>query len=191
MKRSLGAHTVISPAPVLVVGTYDADGKPNMMAASWGGICCSRPPCVYVSLRKATYTYSAILARGGYTISIPSERHAAEADYVGIASGRDVDKFDVTGLTPVRAEHVDAPYVAEFPVVLEVKLLQAIELGSHTQFVGQVLDAKVDKDCLNAEGHPDLSRVRPMIFATLATEYYGLGKRLGAGFQMGKELTGR
>jgi flavin reductase (DIM6/NTAB) family NADH-FMN oxidoreductase RutF len=191
MKRSLGAHTVLYPAPVLIVGTYDAVGQPNMMAAAWGGICCSRPPCVYVSLRKATYTHGAILARGCYTISIPPERYAAEADYVGIASGRDVNKFDVTGLTPMRAEHVDAPYVGEFPVVLEVKLLQAIELGSHTQFVGQVLDVKADEDCLNAAGHPDLALVRPIIFAPLATEYYGVGQRLGEGFVMGEAVGKR
>ncbi len=171
MKRSIGAQTVISPAPVLIVGT--------------------RPPCVYVSLRRATYTHGAILARGGYTISIPSERHAAEADYVGLVSGRDADKFAVTGLTPVRAEHVDAPYVGEFPVVLEVKLLQAIELGSHTQFVGEVLDAKVDEDCLNADGHPDLARVRPLVFATMATEYYGLGQRVGGAFEIGRAFAQR
>lgn len=188
MKQSLGPQTAIYPAPVLVVGTYDADGKPNMMAASWGGICCSRPPCVYVSLRKATYTHSAILNRAGYTISIPPEGCAAAADWVGTVSGRDTRKFEVTGLTPVRAEHVDAPYVGEFPVVLECKLRQVVEIGSHTQFIGEVLDCKVDPAVLNDRGRPDLSLVRPMMFATLATEYYGVGERLGGAFNMGKGL---
>ncbi len=58
MKKSLGAHTYLPTTPVLLVGTYDQQGKPNMMTAAWGGICCSKPPCVAVSLRKATYSYS-------------------------------------------------------------------------------------------------------------------------------------
>ena len=56
MKRSLGAKTLLFPTPVLLVGTYDQAGKPNLMTAAWGGVCCSKPPCVAVSLRKATYT---------------------------------------------------------------------------------------------------------------------------------------
>ena len=71
MNKSLGAKTLIYPAPVLVVGTYDKAGKPNVMTASWGGICCSQPPCIAVSLRKATYSYNNILERKAFTISIP------------------------------------------------------------------------------------------------------------------------
>ena len=75
MKKSLGAKTLVYPTPVFVVGTYDANGKPNVMTASWGGICCSQPPCVAVSLRKATATYGNIVARKAFTISIPSETY--------------------------------------------------------------------------------------------------------------------
>ncbi len=78
------------PSPVWVVGTYDAAGKPNLMTAAWGGICNSRPPCIYVSLRKATYSHGNIMARRAYTVSIPSEQYVKEADWIGIASGRDV-----------------------------------------------------------------------------------------------------
>ena len=103
MKKSLGAKTILYPTPVLIVGTYDAQGKANGMAAAWGGICCSRPPCVSVSLRAATYSHGCIVARQAFTVSVPSEKYVAEADYYGLASGRDVDKFAVTGLTPVRS----------------------------------------------------------------------------------------
>jgi len=56
MKKSIGAKTLVYPTPVFVVGTYDKDGKPNVMTAAWGGICCSNPPCVAVSLRKPRYS---------------------------------------------------------------------------------------------------------------------------------------
>ena len=58
MKKSMGAKTIVYPAPVLIVATYDKDGKANAMTAAWGGICCSKPPCVTVSLRKPDYLCS-------------------------------------------------------------------------------------------------------------------------------------
>jgi hypothetical protein len=103
MKKSIGANTIIYPTPVLIVGTYDGEGKPNVMTVAWGGICCSDPPCIAISLRKATYTYGNICRQKAFTVSIPSEKHARCADYFGIASGKKVDKLNVSGLTPVKS----------------------------------------------------------------------------------------
>jgi len=89
MKKSIGAKTIVYPTPVFVIGTYDKAGKPNVMTAAWGGICCSRPPCVAVSLRKATYTYGNIMEHKAFTISIPSENYVREADYFGLVSGKE------------------------------------------------------------------------------------------------------
>src|ERR1022692_4120119 len=113
------------------------------------GICCSQPPCVAVSLRKATYTHGNIVERRAFTISIPSEAHVSQADYLGLVSGRSVDKFAAAKLTPVKSDLVDAPYVKEFPLVLECRLVQAIELGLHTQFVGEILDVKAEESVLD------------------------------------------
>ena len=121
------------------------------MAVAWGGICCSSPPCVAVSLRRATYTYGNLMERKAFTVNVPSEGHAREADYVGIASGRKVDKFAASGLTPIRSKLVDAPYVAEFPLVLECRLLRTVEIGLHTQFVGEIVDVKADETVLGEE----------------------------------------
>ena len=73
MKKSLGAKTIIHPTPVLIVGTYDKEEKPNLVNVAWGGICCFVPPCVTISLRKATYSYSNIINRKAFTINILSE----------------------------------------------------------------------------------------------------------------------
>jgi flavin reductase (DIM6/NTAB) family NADH-FMN oxidoreductase RutF len=104
MKKSLGAKTLVYPTPVFVVGTYDAAGKPNVMTASWGGICCSAPPCVAVSLRKATHTYGNIVRNQAFTISIPSQTHLAPADYFGLVSGRSFTRVSTrrSSLRPVR-----------------------------------------------------------------------------------------
>jgi flavin reductase (DIM6/NTAB) family NADH-FMN oxidoreductase RutF len=188
MKKSLGAKTLAYPTPVWLVGTYDAVGKPNIMTAAWGGICCSMPPCVTVSLRKATYTYDCIIHRKAYTISIPSEAQAKEADYAGLVSGRNTDKFAAAKLTPVRSEVVDAPYASEVPVVIECRLLHTFEVGLHTQFVGEIVDVKVEDSMMGEKGMPDILKMKPLIFDPGTASYYGIGDFVGKAFSIGKEI---
>ena len=188
MKESIGAKTIVYPAPVLIVCTYDKHGKPNAMTAAWGGICCSKPPCVTVSLRKATYSYGNIVESKAYTLNIPSEQYVKEADYFGIASGKNEDKFLSTGLTPVKSELVNAPYVQEFPLILECKLLHTFEIGLHTQFIGEIIDVKADDSVLAQNGLPDIEKVRPIIFAPSYRTYHGIGNKLGDAFSIGKEI---
>jgi flavin reductase (DIM6/NTAB) family NADH-FMN oxidoreductase RutF len=186
MKKSIGAKPAVYPTPVFVVGTYDQEGKPNVMTAAWGGICCSVPPCVAVSLRKATYSFASILARKAFTISIPSEQHVREADYFGIASGRGTNKFAASGLTAVRSDLVDAPYVAEFPLVLECRLLHVFELGLHTEFVGEIVDIKVEEAALDEKGRPDIDKIRPILFAPETRTYFNVGHFLAHAFSIGR-----
>ncbi len=188
MKRSLGAKTLIYPTPTWVVGSYDKYGKPNAMTAAWGGICCSDPPCVAVSLRAATYSHASLVNRQAFTISVPSQSQVQLADYFGLVSGRDTDKFAATGLTPIRSELVDAPYVRQFPLVLECKVLQIFELGLHTQFVGEVVDVKADEEVLDDAGTPDILKILPIIFSPGQQRYYGVGGELGQAFAVGQEV---
>jgi len=186
MKISLGAKTLAQPAPLWIVGSYDEEGKANAMAAAWGGICCSKPPCIAVSLREERHSYASILARRAFTVSVPSVRYAAQADYFGIASGKDVDKFAATGLTPVRSELVDAPYVGEFPLVLECTLLRTVPLGMHIQFVGEIVDVKAEKDVLDENGYPDAAKVLPVIFTPVTRAYHTVGSYVGQAFEIGR-----
>jgi flavin reductase (DIM6/NTAB) family NADH-FMN oxidoreductase RutF len=188
MLKSLGAKTLIYPVPVLVVGTYNKAGKPNVMTASWGGICCSQPPCVAVSLRKATQSHANLLEREAFTISIPSEKHVKEVDYFGLVSGRSIDKFAGSKLTPVKSKLVDAPYVKEFPLVLECKLVQVSELGLHTQFVGEVIDAKADESIIGDGGAIDIKKLKPLLFTPDTQDYYGVGKYVAKVFSAGKGI---
>ncbi len=186
MKKSLGPKTLVYPTPVFVVGTYDSQGKPNVMTAAWGGICCSRPPCVAISLRQATYSYGNIVARRAFTISIPSETQVQAVDYFGLASGRNTDKLADANLTPVRSDLVDAPYVKEFPMVVECRLAHTIDLGLHTQFVGEVVDVKVDEEAMTADGNADIQKIKPLVFTPDTQAYYGIGKLIAQAFSIGK-----
>ena len=183
MKISIGPKTIIFPNPVFAVGTYDKSGKPNVMTAAWAGICCSEPPCVCVALREATYTYANIQERQAFTISIPSESYIKEVDYFGIVSGRKEDKFKAMKLTPVKSDCVDAPYVKEFPFILECVLFKSIKLGLHTQFIGEIKDVKVE-DVMLGENGPDIEKIKPIIFNSANRDYYSVGQYLSAAFRI-------
>jgi len=186
MMKSLGAKTLLYPTPVLVICTYDSEGRANAMTASWGGICCSTPPCIAVSIRKATYTYGNLMEKEAFTVNIPSETQIKAADYFGMVSGKNEDKFKAIRLTPVKGDLVDAPYIEEFPLVIECRLEQSIELGSHTQFIGEIMDVKADESVLGDSEVPDIEKLRPVIFTPGSRNYYGIGRFVGKAFSVGK-----
>jgi flavin reductase (DIM6/NTAB) family NADH-FMN oxidoreductase RutF len=182
MKQSLGAKTLAVPTPVWLIGTYDEDDKPNIMTAAWGGICCSRPPCLQVSLREATYTHGNIKKRKAFTISIPSDEQWREADYAGIASGRGTDKIADLGWAVVKSGLVDAPYIDQCGLVIECRLKETVELGLHTLYVGEIIDVKAD-DAVLTEGKPDIKKIRPIIFSSGESGYFSVGEKISDAFR--------
>ncbi len=188
MKKSLGAKPIVYPTPVFLVGSYNADGFANFMNAAWGGICCSEPASVAVSVRQQRYTFSNIQLQQAFTINIPNTHLAAEADYFGIVSGRDENKVESTSLNSERAEHVNAPVLSECPLVLECRLIATHDLGVHTQFVGEIVDVKVEEACLDENGQPDIKKVDPLLFAPGNGAYFGVGEHIAQAFSAGLAL---
>jgi flavin reductase (DIM6/NTAB) family NADH-FMN oxidoreductase RutF len=188
MKKSIGAKTFLPVTPVFIVGSYDDKYQPNLMACAWGGICCSKPPCVNVSLRKATYSYHNIVSRKAFTVNILFSDQVKKADFYGLVSGCDHNKFEQTGITPVKSDLVDAPYGKEFPIILECKVMHQIEIGSHTEFIGEILDIKVDENLLDENGKLLGDKLHPILYNPELKEYYLLGKYLGKAHSMGKEV---
>lgn len=184
MKKQLGPRIAAYPTPVWVIGSYDAQGRPNAMTAAWGGVCCSEPPCIQVSVRPSRHTYASVLARKAFTVSIPDAAHAAETDYFGIVSGKDTDKFARTGLTPGRSEKVDAPYVVEFPLIIECRLLHSVELGAHAMFVGEIVGTLVNESALT-DGKPDMAKISPLLYSVDQRSYFGVGQPIGKAYSLG------
>ena len=178
MKNDIGAKLAIYPTPVYLVATYDRDGKPNIMTVGWGGVCNSNPPCVCISVRQATHTYHSLMERQAFTLNLATEAFAKEAAYCGRVSGKKIDKFKETGFTAVRSETVNAPYIKELPVNLECKIIQIHELGSHNQFIAQVINAKIDSELVGSD-KPIIEMIKPIVYGVGNDfSYYRIGENI-------------
>ena len=188
MKKIIGTSPVLSPLPLLVIGTYDQDERANMMTAAWGGICSSSPPCVAFSVRESRYTYENLLQTEEFTVNIPSAAYVDEVDYFGIASGRKTDKPAVCGLTAEPAPDVHAPMIAEFPLVVECKMIKTVPLGSHLQVIGEIVQILADEDVLDENDNPLPDRVDPIIYDPRGKTYHKVGEEIGRAFNAGKKF---
>ncbi len=188
MKKSFGATTIAYPTPVWVVGTYGKDKKPNLMTVAWGGIVCSNPPCLSISVRKSRLTYENIMLKKCFTINVATEDFAKEADLCGIISGKDVNKFAQCKLTPAKSDLIDAPFIREFPLVVECRLIKDADLGSHTLFIGRIMDVKAEIEITDEKGQISIELLRPLIFAPSTITYHGVGGCFGQAYTLGKSL---
>ena len=126
---------------------------------------------------------------GGADTNFETTWFLKEADFVGVVSGKEYDKFKATGLTPDKSTLVNAPIVKEFPYTLECKLVREINLGSHTMFIGEIVGMVADSEVLNPKQLPDIEKVRPMLWGSFgSTAYYTIGSKLGDSFSVGNVL---
>jgi flavin reductase (DIM6/NTAB) family NADH-FMN oxidoreductase RutF len=180
-KRSINRKLVSGAKPAMVIGSYSPDYVPNIMTASWYGICNSNPPMVAVSMRPATLSYHHVTHHMAFTVNIPSRDFVFETDFAGQNSGRDVQKFSHLGLTPVKAEFVEAPYVDEFPVILECRVVEYHDLGSHRQFIGEVIDVKASIQVIDENERFLMDVLKPIQMGEDGY-YYVTGERLERGY---------
>ncbi len=186
MKKNIKLEPLAIPAPVFMVGSYDEDGNPDVMNAAWGGVCSSTPPCIAVSLRAIRQTYKNILKQKCFTVSIPTVEFVEEADYFGMASGAKVDKFEKTNLTPVKGDFVNAPYVKEFPINMECKVVDIIEIGSHFQVIGEIVNILGDEENFDENGKYDFDKINPLTYNPVTDDYFATGEKVGKAFTTGK-----
>jgi len=176
------------PQPTTLIGSRDADGRDDLMTASWAGIVSKTPPTLGVSLNKGRQTYQNIRHSGEFTVSVVPERLMAAADFCGLASGRDVDKFERTGLTPEKSERVAAPLVAEAPLCVECRVAGEVELGDYRLVLGEILDIRVAEEVFDGEGRIDPAAFAPLVYLGGVREYWGLGGKVGNAYRDGREF---
>jgi flavin reductase (DIM6/NTAB) family NADH-FMN oxidoreductase RutF len=188
MKKNLGAKDLLMPNPMLVIGTYDENGRPNAMALAWAGVVSSDPPAISISMREQRKTLANIKVKQAFTVSFATEDTMKASDYVGLVSGNKGDKVYSAGLTAVHAEHVDAPYFAEYPVTLECKVMDSRKIGQHINIIGEVVNVLADEEVLDANGKIDVTKVKAIAYDHTGENYIAVSKVVGKAFREGSAL---
>lgn len=176
-KQSWKPGNMLYPLPAVLVSTADKKGGTNLFTVAWTGTICSDPPMVSISVRPERYSYSMIVETGEFVINLTTEELTYATDYCGVKSGRDVDKWKEVKLTPVKADKVQAPLVAESPVNLECRVTRRIPLGTHDMFLAEVVAVHADEAYMDEKEKFSLAKANPMVYSH--GTYYGLGKELG------------
>lgn len=168
---------MLNPVPAVMVSVTDKEGKSNIITVAWAGTVCTNPPMVSISVRPSRYSYQILEETGEFVINLTNESLVKACDYCGVVSGRDVDKFAKTGLTPIPMEHVHAMGIDESPVNMECKITEKRELGSHTMFIAEVVGVTVDDQYMDEIGKFHINESGLVMYSH--GEYFALGKKLG------------
>ena len=177
VSRAPKALPLMYPCPVTLVTCVNEKGRDNIITVSWIGVLCSDPPKIGIGIHKDHYSRGMIEESGEFVVNIPDDTLLEKADYCGIVSGKDVDKFSKVGLTREPAKIVRAPLIRECPVNLECVVRERLDLGSHKLYVGEVVVTNVDKGVMDAKGNIDFARAAPFVWNDF--EYWGIGKKKG------------
>ena len=184
-KTTFPAGNMLYPVPPVLVSVRGADGSINVLTVAWAGTVCSDPAMLSISVRPSRHSYEMLRQSGEFVVNLVTEEMVPAADFCGVRSGAQIDKFEAAGLTPSASEKVAAPGIAESPVNIECRVRQVIPLGSHDLFLADVAAVRVDSDLLDAEGKLHLERAKLVAYSH--GMYYALGRELGSfGFSVRK-----
>lgn len=182
MEKVMVGQTMVGATPVVIVGAI-VNGKANFLTlGNYGGIC-PRPATVYISANKAHYTNPGIKETGYFTVNIPSKDLVQKTDYIGLVSGKSVDKSEVFSVFYGSVDK--APMVEECPVNIVCKVLQTIDLPTQEIFIAEVVETFVNKDCCE-DDKPVLAKINQLLLGGGA--YWELGNKAGDAFKDGKAL---
>lgn len=176
-KQQWKPSTLLNPVPAVMVTCVDNNGKPNIITLAWAGTINSEPPMLSISVRKERYSYGLIKDKGQFVVNLTTRKLARAADFCGVKSGRDIEKFEAVKLTPEKASKVDVPLIKESPVNIECIVKDIIELGSHDMFIAQIAAVNVEEGLLDEKGKLCLSKADLICYSH--GEYWSLEKPLG------------
>ena len=181
---------MLYPLPAVLVTTRGRDGKDNIITVAWTGTVCTNPPMLYISVRPERYSYQALKETGEFVVNLTTEAMARETDFCGVRSGRDLDKFERTGLHKGEASLVRAPIILESPVNIECRVREEILLGSHSMFLADVVHVTVEDAYMDQKGTFHLEQANPLVYSHGI--YHSIGKELGSfGYSVRKQKKNR
>ena len=183
MRKNFGVKSWVYPQPVLMIGTYDEQGKADVMNAAWGGQYEADQIMLCLGEHQTTKN---IRAKGAFTVSFADVAHMAACDYVGIVSATDTPgKMEKAGFHTTKAEGVDAPVIDELPLTLECKLVKFNEDGN---VIGQIVNISADERILDSEGNIDTDKLDAIIFDPIQAAYRKVSDKVGTAFHDGAQM---
>lgn len=185
--KNFGPKPFMFPMPVLILGTYDKNGKPNAMNAAWGGIVEMNQIVISLSSHATTSNIDELKA---FTVGIGTADTVVPCDYVGIVSANNTEnKMEKAGFTTRKSEFVNAPVINELPVTLECELLKVEGNGDdEMHYVGKIVNVVADDKVLDDKGNIDIMKLRPICYDPSNHGYHVVGEKVGQAFSDGNKL---
>ncbi len=175
-----------APLPVLIIGTYDANGTPDAMNAAWGGQVGMTQ--ISVSLSGSHKTTENIRLNREFTIAYASADQIAACDYVGIVSGNNVpDKLEKCGFTVTRSDKVNAPVIDQLPVTIECRVVDIQEEFGEVRVTAEIVGLKADENVMT-DGKVDYSKVGLVTYDTVSKSYRAVGDSIAAARSIGRKF---
>ena len=188
MKKEFKGSEMLSPVPAVMVSLGEGE-EANIITIAWTGIINSKPPMTYVSIRKSRHSHDILMKTSEFVINLTTQALVDKADWCGVRSGRDFNKWEEMKLTKEPASEVKCPMIAESPVNLECRVTEVKELGSHDMFMAEIVRVHVDEEIIDEDGHFDV--VGSDLVAYIHGHYYTVNRKpLGRfGFSVMKPKT--
>lgn len=178
---------VFPPMPIVLVGTV-VGGRVNFMPVGWASRVNAYPPMIAVGINNAHATAAGILETRAFSVNVPHRGMTEATDYCGLVSGKNTDKSEV--FDHFSGDLPGAPMIRACPLVMECRLVQTVDLPTNHLFIGEIVGAYADEDCL-VDGKPDLERIDPLLLTMPDNTYRTLGVSVGEAWKAGKRLKER
>lgn len=177
--------TLLSPVPVVMVSLGDKSVS-NIITVAWVGTVNSEPPMISISVRRQRYSYDIINKCKTFGVNLVSADIVGKADWCGVKSGKEFDKFKECNFTKFYGDITGVPLIKESPVNIECEVKEVVSLGSHDMFIGEVVAVYTDSSLSDEKGKLDLAKANLVSYAH--GEYFTMDKKLGFfGFSVARE----
>ncbi len=190
MKTNFGPSKILFPSPVALVVTGTMN-EANIATIAWASLLTSKPPTLGISVGQKGFTGEAIKNNNNFTVNIATAGIMTEADFCGITTGKEIDKFGQSGLTKMPSNVIESPIIKECPLNLECKLTDWRIIGRTIHFVGEIVETHLDTKLLEDTsdlGSIDIAAFNPLIYFGGVREYRKVGDKIGDAYQIGKKL---
>lgn len=190
MKISLKPRAMMYPAPAVVASAYDEDGNPDCCTLAFAAMCSHHPPAVMIAINSTLKrkTLADILKTNEFCIGFPSCEHMDETDYFGIESGYRQNKLEKVNFSYRDAEIVNAPIIEEFKVSVECRVMHIVEVGSHTQVTGEIVNVQADESVVDDKGKIIFENLNPLAYDDVTHSYFRMGDKISDAFEPGRKF---